>query len=215
MGPARKHHRGDVRQLVRRQHCAERIRQFFPYPVLVTALIGLLAAKAATGGFGNLGGLMGGGPAPVAPAAPQPGQPPATAPGGGLLSGLGGLLSQFQQAGHGGLIESWIGSGHNAPTTPGQVTQALGPETVQDLSQKTGLSAQGGRLATLAGTARRHRQADPARAPADARRGLGLALTSIRLAGLRRGARLARRPACGRFSFRAARVCRLSARAPG
>ena len=113
-----------------------------PYPVLVTALIGLLAAKAATGGFGNLGGLMGGGQAPVAPAAPQPGQPPATAPGGGLLSGLGGLLTQFQQAGHGGLIESWIGSGHNAPTTPGQVTQALGPETVQGLSQKTGLSAQ-------------------------------------------------------------------------
>lgn len=113
-----------------------------PYPVLVTALIGLLAAKAATGGFGNLGGLLGGSQAPGTPTAPQPGQTPPAAPGGGLLSGLGGLLNQFQQSGHGGLIESWIGSGHNAPATPGQVTQALGPDTVQELSQKTGLSAQ-------------------------------------------------------------------------
>ena len=115
-----------------------------PYGALATALIGLLAVKAATGGFGNLGGMLGGQAAPAGqPAQPQgqgQGQAqPAQAPGGGLLSGLGGLLQQFQQNGHGNLMNSWVGTGQNTPASPNQISQALGPDTVRQLAQQTGV----------------------------------------------------------------------------
>lgn len=114
------------------------------YAPLATALIGLLAAKAMTGGFGNLGGLFGGGqPAPQAQPQGGYGQ---TAPepqgGGGLLGGLGGLLHQFQQNGMGNVAQSWVGPGPNQPANSTQVTQALGPEIIQQLVQKTGMSEQ-------------------------------------------------------------------------
>ena len=113
-----------------------------PYGVLVTALLGLLAAKAVTGGFGNLGGMLGGGRADQP--TPAPGQPQGQVgtPAGGLLSGLGGLLNQFQQNGQGQLVNSWVGAGPNAPATPSQISQALGPDTVQELAQRTGLPAE-------------------------------------------------------------------------
>ncbi len=107
------------------------------YAPLATALIGLLAAKAMTGGFGNLGGMLGGGDQARQPT-PQ-GQPQQQSGAGGLLSGLGGLLNQFQQSGQGNLMNSWIGSGQNAPTTPNQISQALGPDTLRELAQRTGL----------------------------------------------------------------------------
>ncbi len=106
-----------------------------PYGVLATALIGLLAAKAMTGGFSHSGGQTG-------QPAPAPAQPPEQAGPGGLLSGLGGLLSQFQNNGHGNLVNSWVGAGENAPATPGQISQALGPETVNELAQRTGVPAE-------------------------------------------------------------------------
>ena len=109
-----------------------------PYGVLVTALLGLLAAKAITGGFGNLSGTHADQPAP-APGQPQP---QANTPAGGLLSGLGGLLNQFQQNGQGNLVNSWVGSGQNAAATPNQISQALGPDTVQELAQRTGIPAE-------------------------------------------------------------------------
>ncbi|MCW6508172.1 YidB family protein [Lichenifustis flavocetrariae] len=113
-----------------------------PYAPLATALIGLLAAKAMSGGFGNLGGLFGGGQA--AQPAPQQGQMPQGEPqgGGGLLGGLGGLLHQFQQNGMGNVAQSWVGSGHNEPVNPGQVQQAIGPDMIRELAQKTGMSEQ-------------------------------------------------------------------------
>lgn len=107
------------------------------YAPLATALIGLLAAKAMTGGFGNLGGMLGGGAQ-----APQPtpqGQPQQQSPAGGLLSGLGGLLHQFQQNGQGNLANSWVGTGQNAPASPNQISQALGPDTIRELAQRLGL----------------------------------------------------------------------------
>lgn len=112
-----------------------------PYGVLATALIGLLAAKAATGGFGDLGGLMGGrAPAGGNQPSPAPGAGASGSAGGGLLGGLGGLLNQFQQSGHGNLVNSWVGSGQNHPATPTQVKQALDQETIRELAQKTGMS---------------------------------------------------------------------------
>jgi uncharacterized protein YidB (DUF937 family) len=60
--------------------------------------------------------------------------------GGGLLSGLGGLLNKLQQGGLGNATNSWVGSGQNQPVSPGQVGSALGPSIIKTLSQQTGLS---------------------------------------------------------------------------
>jgi uncharacterized protein YidB (DUF937 family) len=60
--------------------------------------------------------------------------------GGGLLSGLGGLLNKLQQGGLGNATNSWVGSGQNQPVSPNQVGSALGPSIIKTLSQQTGLS---------------------------------------------------------------------------
>ena len=65
-------------------------------------------------------------------------QPPTdTNDASGLLGGLGGLL---QQGGLGNQTNSRVGSGQNQPVSPGQLSQALGPNIVKTLSQLTGLS---------------------------------------------------------------------------
>ena len=113
-----------------------------PYAPLATALIGMLAAKAMTGGFGNLGSMFGGGQS--SQPAPGPANPASTEPqgAGGLLGGLGGLLQHFQQSGHGDVAQSWVGNGANQPAQPTQVTQALGPDVIRQLAEKTGMSEQ-------------------------------------------------------------------------
>lgn len=121
-----------------------------PYAPLAGALLAMLAAKAATGGFGDLGGLFGGGkPADPAQPSPQPVPSPAQIPpssagqdqvgAGGLLTGLGGLLNHFQQNGQGQIAQSWVQPGPNQPATPGQITQALGPDTIRELAQRLGI----------------------------------------------------------------------------
>lgn len=113
-----------------------------PYAPLATALIGLLAAKAMSGGFGNLGGMLGGGQPASVSQQTAPHQLPEPEGAGGLIGGLGGLLHHFQQGGVGDVAQSWVGSGPNQPATSGQVTQALGPEVIRQLAQKTGMSEQ-------------------------------------------------------------------------
>ena len=63
-------------------------------------------------------------------------------------SGLDVLLRQFQQNGLGDIINSWIGPGQNQPISPTQLRQAIGQNTVNDLSQQTG-AAQDELLALL------------------------------------------------------------------
>lgn len=61
--------------------------------------------------------------------------------GAGLSTGLGDLLSSFKTAGHGAVADSWVTPG--VPTqglTPEQVEQAVGPDNLAELSQRTGLS---------------------------------------------------------------------------
>ena len=74
----------------------------------------------------------------------QPGTatpPPATgAAGGGLLGGLGGLLERFRESGHGDVINSWIGTGQNQPISPNQLGNALGPDVIKALAERTGIS---------------------------------------------------------------------------
>jgi uncharacterized protein YidB (DUF937 family) len=63
-------------------------------------------------------------------------------PGGTLGGGLGELIDRFKQSGHGQTAESWVRTGPNAPVTPSQLEQAIGPEVLETLSRQTGLSHQ-------------------------------------------------------------------------
>jgi len=85
--------------------------------------LGGLLGGLGQSGSGGLGGLLGG----------------ATA-GGALSGGLGGLLDRFQQNGHGKTVNSWINAGSNEPIEGSQLEQAIGPDVIEDLVQRTGLS---------------------------------------------------------------------------
>ncbi|GFO65271.1 YidB family protein [Geomonas paludis] len=54
--------------------------------------------------------------------------------------GLGGIIQAFNQKGLGHIISSWIDTGPNLPVTPNQLHEVLGPERVQQLANKAGLS---------------------------------------------------------------------------
>lgn len=64
---------------------------------------------------------------------------------GGVLAGLGAgglgaLVQRFAHNGFGDVIQSWVGPGQNRPIAPNRLADALGPDTVNDLAQQTGLS---------------------------------------------------------------------------
>jgi uncharacterized protein YidB (DUF937 family) len=118
----------------------------------MTALLGLLAVA----GYQNrdkikemLGGLNQQ-PGAASGRNPQPGQSGVLGNLGGLLSGgsAGSLLSgglrdlvdHFKQNGHGAAVDSWVNTGANQPLAPDQLEKAIGPETLNTLSQQTGLS---------------------------------------------------------------------------
>ena len=61
-----------------------------------------------------------------------------TSPAQQSSSGLDVLLRQFQQNGFGEVINSWIGPGQNQPISPTELRQAMGQNTVSNLSQQTG-----------------------------------------------------------------------------
>lgn len=65
--------------------------------------------------------------------------------------GLGALQQQFQQAGLGDVIGSWIATGQNQPIGASQLEGVLGSGVLQQLAQKAGLNAQqvGPILATM------------------------------------------------------------------
>jgi uncharacterized protein YidB (DUF937 family) len=73
--------------------------------------------------LGKLGGLLGGASA-----------------GSVLSGGLGELVDRFRQNGHGQAADSWVGRGPNQPIGPTQLEQAIGPDVLDTLSQRTGLS---------------------------------------------------------------------------
>ncbi len=54
--------------------------------------------------------------------------------------GLQGVVSEFEKNGLGPTIQSWVGTGPNQPISPDQVRNALGPELMQRLSDKSGMS---------------------------------------------------------------------------
>ena len=56
--------------------------------------------------------------------------------------GLQGLISKFQQQGFGDTVSSWVSTGPNKPISPDDVHRALGPDLLQQLAAKSGLSVQ-------------------------------------------------------------------------
>ena len=102
---------------------------------LIIALLALLASRYMSGGSKEAPKDSSGttGPdvsSPSSASLPDPGT---------ITGGLGGLLKQFQQAGFGDTINSWINTGPNKAVAPAQVSDALGPEIIDMLSQRTGL----------------------------------------------------------------------------
>jgi uncharacterized protein YidB (DUF937 family) len=79
---------------------------------------------------GLLGGIVGGGMASVV---------------SNILDqhgGLQGVVSQFEKNGLGGTVKSWVGTGPNQPISADDVQRTLGPDLLQQLSAKSGLSTQ-------------------------------------------------------------------------
>jgi uncharacterized protein YidB (DUF937 family) len=56
--------------------------------------------------------------------------------------GVDGLLTKLRAGGLGGVVDSWVSTGSNEPVEPAQLGAALGPDTVNELSARTGLSIQ-------------------------------------------------------------------------
>jgi uncharacterized protein YidB (DUF937 family) len=101
---------------------------------LMIALLALLASRYMSGGSKEA-------PASARPdtAPTLPDSIPDPSPGT-ILGGLGGLLKQFQQKGLGEVADSWIKTGPNKAVAAGQISDALGPDVIDTLSQRTGLS---------------------------------------------------------------------------
>jgi uncharacterized protein YidB (DUF937 family) len=71
---------------------------------------------------GTLGGVLGG-----------------AAAGTVLNGGLDGLLKQLQQSGQGDVARSWVGTGPNKAISQGDLASALGTDTLNELSERTGM----------------------------------------------------------------------------
>jgi uncharacterized protein YidB (DUF937 family) len=118
---------------------------------------GTVSAGTPGGGIGDiLGGLFGGKPGSM-PSSAAPGAKPGGSlsdlfPGGlgGLLGGaaagsvltggLGNIIKELQDSGHGRVAQSWVGTGPNEEIAPKDLANALGSDTLNTLSQQTGLS---------------------------------------------------------------------------
>src|SRR5262249_61662444 len=60
--------------------------------------------------------------------------------GGSVLSGgLGNIIKDLQNAGQGRAAQSWVGTGANEEIAPENLEQALGVDTINALSQHTGM----------------------------------------------------------------------------
>jgi uncharacterized protein YidB (DUF937 family) len=81
-------------------------------------------SPATGGGLGNLGTLLGG----------------AAGIGGLIANGLSELVDHFTKGGHGETANSWINHGPNRDIPEADLERAIGSETLDHLTQQTGLS---------------------------------------------------------------------------
>ena len=56
--------------------------------------------------------------------------------------GIQGVVNQFEKNGLGATVRSWVSTGPNQPISPGDVQRTLGPDLLQQLAGKSGLSVQ-------------------------------------------------------------------------
>ena len=56
--------------------------------------------------------------------------------------GLQGVVNEFEKNGLGATVKSWVSTGPNQPISPDEVHKALGPDLLQQLAAKSGLSVQ-------------------------------------------------------------------------
>jgi uncharacterized protein YidB (DUF937 family) len=75
---------------------------------------------------GGLGGLLGG-----------------AAAGNVLSGGLGNLIRDLQNSGHGDVADSWVQPGPNRQIAPNDLADALGGDTFDALSRQTGMDRDG------------------------------------------------------------------------
>ena len=54
--------------------------------------------------------------------------------------GLQNVISEFERNGLGATVRSWVGTGPNQPISPNDVRRVLGPDLLQQLSSKSGMS---------------------------------------------------------------------------
>ena len=124
---------------------------------MTMAILGLLAWKAikhfsagqpgaapapspAGGGMsGGMSGGLGGGLSDVLKG-PLGGLLAGGAAGSVISGGLGDLLKQLQQGGHGETANSWVGTGANKAISPGDLANALGADQINSLASQSGLS---------------------------------------------------------------------------
>jgi uncharacterized protein YidB (DUF937 family) len=56
--------------------------------------------------------------------------------------GLQGVVNEFEKNGLAATINSWVGNGPNQPISAGDLQRALGPDLLQQLAAKAGMSMQ-------------------------------------------------------------------------
>ena len=54
--------------------------------------------------------------------------------------GVQGVVSEFERNGLGQTVRSWVGTGPNQPISAADIQRVIGPDLLQQLSQKSGLS---------------------------------------------------------------------------
>jgi uncharacterized protein YidB (DUF937 family) len=56
--------------------------------------------------------------------------------------GLQGVLSEFERSGLGATVKSWVGTGPNEPISAADLQRTLGPDLLQQLAAKSGMSVE-------------------------------------------------------------------------
>ena len=116
-----------------------------------------MSAGSTGGGLDDiLGGLFGGKPGSM-PSGTATGAKPSgslsdlfpvglgsvlggAAAGSVLSGGLANIIKELQDSGHGRVAQSWVGTGANEEIAPKDLANALGSDTLNTLSQHTGMS---------------------------------------------------------------------------
>ncbi len=112
-----------------------------PMTMAILALLAYKAVKHVSGGSAST-------PAPTPAPSPAPGGLGSSLGGGSvggaagsvISGGLGDLLKQFQQNGHGETANSWVSPGPNKQISPGDLAGALGSDQINSLMSQSGLS---------------------------------------------------------------------------